>query len=101
MKTIENLSSEIYHTPIPKGLVHEIDDIDIDLYAYDSYVMGLASSYLAGSNIKIEDIHIDRNLSNKFDKSIEIIIGLRDRKKKLDELAELIINALNDKMSDS
>jgi len=97
MDEIRALYTELNQLPLPKGLAEVSKDIDIDVFEYDSYIMGLASSYLNGDELFPDDIRVEKSLSNKLDQSIGTLIKLRDYKNKLDELGNALFDTLKAK----
>jgi hypothetical protein len=72
------------------GLMRLIEEIDVDVYEYNSYIAGLASSYLKGVEIPKEDVKLDHDLEQRLTLCTEKLNEFVEYKHRTDRLATLL-----------
>jgi len=93
MRSIHEIYDELCELHFPRGIPW--DDLLIlpEVADYEGYIMGFASKYLNGTALNPDDIRINVRLSQRLDQSIEILVELRDFKKKYDGLVKDLVEA--------
>jgi len=88
---VRKILSELNNDPLEKGFPNLVEDVDIDMQYYESYIAGIITSWLQGSSINIGQIDRGEDLDKRLDQIIEVIQKYKNRKRKIDQMVNLLL----------
>jgi len=68
-------------------------DIDIDVFLFGDYIMGITSSYLEGKDIDLDKINLHNELDRRLDDCLEKLKDLKRYKQRINKLANLLVQS--------
>jgi len=88
---IERLFSELKSETIEPGFEKLVEDLDIDLNYYESYIAGIVTSWLHGSELQYKQVDRGEDLNQRLDQAMECILRFKQRKSKIDQMVDLLL----------
>ena len=83
-------------TPVPRGFASACEDLDIDVYEYDSAIAGLVSTYLkTGFGSEPRRIDFGDELDRRLDECEKRLDELKAYKNTITGLAKLLAECMN------